>query len=177
MHNLSGSGVTPPQCSPRPSRQRRDAGTLLLHMAKRGPVIFRVAFVQSNLIYLKIDGEEGGREKRKSRAFPSGHHVPIQESSRLAFCPPSFPSPKKAKDQWEGTGHLGARGYCMATTRPLPVIRAVSSAQMVPGVGCWASVCLVGPQWSSGPYWLYCSRANHETAPLQNQQQQRQPQK
>ena len=97
-----GPGVTPPQCSPRPSRQRRDAATCAATYGQTGPCYFSRCFVQSNLIYLKIDEEEGGRGKRMFRAFPNGDMAPTKKSSRLPFSPPSFPSPKKAKDQGSG---------------------------------------------------------------------------
>ena len=80
---------------------------------------------------------------------PRAHPGKLETSVSPALLPVAEKG--KGPGKWEGTGHLGVRGYCMATTRPLPVIRAVSSARMAPGVGCWASVCLVGPRWSSGP--------------------------
>ena len=172
-----GPGVTPPQCSPRPSRQRRDAATCAAW--PNGALLF-FALLCAIKSYLSKNRRRGRRAgKTEVPGFPEWAPRAHPGKLETSVFPALLPVAEKGKGpgKWEGTGHLGVRGYCMATTRPLPVIRAVSSARMAPGVGCWASVCLVGPQWSSGPYWLYCSRANHETAPLQNQQQQRQPQK
>ena len=123
-----------------------------LHMAKRGPVIFRVlCAIKSYLSKNRRKGRRAG--KTEVPGFPEWEPRAHPGKLETSVFPALLPVAEKGKGpgKWEGTGHLCVRGYCMATTRPLPVIRAVSSARMAPGVGCWASVCLVGPRWSSGP--------------------------
>ena len=179
MHNLSGSWRHTAAMFTTAIAAATRRSDMCGYIWPNGALLFFAFFVQSNLIYLKIDEKEGGREKRKSRAFPSGNHVPIQESSRLPFSPPSFPSPKKAKDQ--ESGREQAICACAGTAWPPHALCPSSVRSQVPawplGLVAGLLCAWLGPGGARDPYWLYCSRANHETAPLQNQQQQRQPQK
>ena len=86
---------------------------------------------------------DGGRAKRRFWLFLNGGQPPTKEQPKLPFCPPSFPSLKKAQNEKPKQGGcLATHGPIAASPPPETSKREVSSQNMPPGVACWPLACL-----------------------------------
>ena len=130
MHNLSGSWRHTAAMFTTAIAAATRRSDMCGYIWPNGALLFFALLCAIKSYLSKNRRREGGREKRKSRAFPSGHHVPIQESSRLPFSPPSFPSPKKAKDQ--ESGREQAIWACAGTAWPPHALCPSSVRSQVP---------------------------------------------